>query len=549
MKVFFSLIVLSCVSILSYGIIIKGSVTLENSASHGGIKVNYHAVSPTASSDSTYTNANGSYTITVSAGIYRISLSKSGYNTRNIGQLLISKNDSLDHGTLMESGELVTLTKYISGTLYADTHYLITDFVSVEALDTLYIQPGTEISFAAEGRFYVKGELIARGTENNNIEFNLLTGENSNWRGMYIIRGKGNVYMEYCTFKNAIHAITVNSAAFVSIENCRFLNSSWGSVQLQDADSCLIRQCLFSKSYDLSFEGASNYWSLFEYNVVENMGNRGLMANPSMTIRYNRFLNNSKAISGTPGLVYRNLIYYNETGLDVNLSPESNVFNNTLYSNQYALSIGTANSGGIFSMNCLSDNTEDIRFYEGGNSNYTISYNFFESKALFSGSRSIGFGIKVSENNNGDSIDTYLNVIADDAKFFTVDTVHPHVFFPTINSPLVDAGNPIYRDEDESIIDIGAFPYVYFVGQEEIIPQDVDLIVYPNPFSESTTIQIPDKTIRNFTVFSLDGKSVYETNDIQGSVITFNRKHLESGIYLFVVVSDSKMYTGKLAIY
>lgn len=62
-------------------ILIRSAATLEFKARHSGIKVRFIAMSPSAVSDSVYTQADGSYSIHLSSGAYRLEFSKDYYET------------------------------------------------------------------------------------------------------------------------------------------------------------------------------------------------------------------------------------------------------------------------------------------------------------------------------------------------------------------------------------------------------------------------------------------------------------------------------------
>ena len=59
---------------------VSGNVYLsDQTADHSGVKVLFEAVSSSATTDSTISNADGSYTIGLNDGIYTVHLSKTGY--------------------------------------------------------------------------------------------------------------------------------------------------------------------------------------------------------------------------------------------------------------------------------------------------------------------------------------------------------------------------------------------------------------------------------------------------------------------------------------
>lgn len=66
-------------------ITLKFNAFLENKNNHSGIKVKFTAISPTTNSDSTLTDASGSYSINLYPGTYKVTFSKNYYITDNYG--------------------------------------------------------------------------------------------------------------------------------------------------------------------------------------------------------------------------------------------------------------------------------------------------------------------------------------------------------------------------------------------------------------------------------------------------------------------------------
>lgn len=76
--------------------------------------------------------------------------------------------------------------------------------------------------------------------------------------------------------------------------------------------------------------------------------------------------------------------------------------------------------------------------------------------------------------------------------------------------------------------------------------------VYPNPFTESTTITIGKDVLLNnaqFLMYDVLGKEVINMKDIRSKQFNINKNTLDSGVYFFKLINDNKgIGTGKLFI-
>jgi hypothetical protein len=75
------------------------------------------------------------------------------------------------------------------------------------------------------------------------------------------------------------------------------------------------------------------------------------------------------------------------------------------------------------------------------------------------------------------------------------------------------------------------------------------VLVYPNPFSDKTTIFIDGQNQRDYTlsIFDLSGKEVHHVNHIQSSSFVMERGSLPNGVYL-IELKGEKVYRGKMVI-
>ena len=79
------------------------------------------------------------------------------------------------------------------------------------------------------------------------------------------------------------------------------------------------------------------------------------------------------------------------------------------------------------------------------------------------------------------------------------------------------------------------------------------IVVYPNPFNSSFTIQIPDyinKEIKGINLVDITGKSVFSTSRFYNKngmiTVTLNKESLSSGLYYGTLETDEKKHIFKL---
>ena len=148
---------------------LQGYVFLQGQSNHSNIKVRFEPESPSAVLDSVYTNALGYFEFVINPGIYTVRYQKTGFQEYviNTGLSLI---DDYDFG-------VSTITALgndgISGNISGiwDGLYTITGNVTIQAGDSLFILPGSNIQFDANAHFSVNGYLEAVGTEADSIRF------------------------------------------------------------------------------------------------------------------------------------------------------------------------------------------------------------------------------------------------------------------------------------------------------------------------------------------------------------------------------------------
>jgi hypothetical protein len=95
------------------------------------------------------------------------------------------------------------------------------------------------------------------------------------------------------------------------------------------------------------------------------------------------------------------------------------------------------------------------------------------------------------------------------------------------------------------------------IGSDSIVHQnytpllaDTKLSIFPNPFTQTTTLQFTNTANEEFTldVFDITGRVVFTMQKITGTQYTFNRNNLTEGIYLLKLKSSTKSYIERLVV-
>lgn len=160
--------------------------------------------------------------------------------------------------------------------------YLVYNYVYVDSIATLTIEPGTKIYFHKDAGLYVKGKIIAKGTVENPIHFggdrleDVYADVPDQWSQILLFSGsKGNVF-ENVEIKNANIGLQVGNiedegSSTVKLSNVKIQNMAYAGIfamksEIQ-ADNCLITNCgfyavalLVGGSYEFSHSTIANYW-------------------------------------------------------------------------------------------------------------------------------------------------------------------------------------------------------------------------------------------------------------------------------------------------
>lgn len=174
-------------------------------------------------------------------------------------------------------GETIETTTWTS-----EKPYLVYDYAYVDSTSTLTIEPGTRIYFHKGAGFYVKGNVIANGTFQEQIQFLPDRLEESyknvpdQWSGIVLFSGSHDNIFNFCTIKNAnigLQVGTIENEGYASIKltNSKIENMAYAGLFALKSKiygyNDLIANCgfyavalLIGGEYEFYHTTIANYW-------------------------------------------------------------------------------------------------------------------------------------------------------------------------------------------------------------------------------------------------------------------------------------------------
>ena len=203
--------------------------------------------------------------------------------------ILFTTNSNLQDINLIAYGQDFVLVKgeelENSITWTADKPYLVYDYVSVDSLSTLTIEPGTRIHFHKGAGLYVRGTVIADGTVEEPIRFLSDRLEDSyknvpdQWNSIILFSGSHNNVFDNVVIKNANIGLQVGTIehegyASVQLTNSKIENMAYaGLFALKSkiyAYNDVIANCgyyaaalLVGGEYEFYHSTIANYWGRY----------------------------------------------------------------------------------------------------------------------------------------------------------------------------------------------------------------------------------------------------------------------------------------------
>ncbi len=127
--------------------VVDGYCFLQDQSDHSGSKVVFLADSPSAESDSVYTDQEGFFELGLEEGLYWVSYSHDGFSSYSIpNHVVITSHVTLPDVTLANMVEEVSGDVSGYWGMEHQTYYVIGDVIVPEG-DSLFILPGTDVLF------------------------------------------------------------------------------------------------------------------------------------------------------------------------------------------------------------------------------------------------------------------------------------------------------------------------------------------------------------------------------------------------------------------
>jgi hypothetical protein len=155
----------------SRAVLVDGYAFLGGQTNHEGIKVLFEATSPSAVTDSTYTDSSGYYQLDVAGGFYDVHFTYADYTEE-----ILTAQNLFSPQTLPDVYLHIDIPGgSLSGTMEAGW-YFVQGNISVNYGSTLTLEPGVTFFFEGNYEFTINGVLLAEGTAEDSIRFMLGEG-------------------------------------------------------------------------------------------------------------------------------------------------------------------------------------------------------------------------------------------------------------------------------------------------------------------------------------------------------------------------------------
>lgn len=420
-------------------------------------------------------------------------------------------------------------------------YYVIGD-VSLSPGDTLIIDPGVVIQFSNAYRFDVYGLLIAEGTEEDSIRFfsgGHITGV---WTSLRFFDSMtDHSILDYCVIQNANRGIELDNAD-IHISNSNISYHSGLGIRITGS-SPVISDCIISETGGSGIHVEENSYPIIQncaisvsvdHGVAVRDQSRIILRNSSIT----QVQDHGVDLTTTAACSLRSNIITlaGEKGIAIQQNNGTILFRNI---------VSQTGGPGIWAQR--STNLSIINSTTINNDTYGIQ--LYETPAIINGNVVAFNGSDGILNQTGAPRLSYNDVYGNDRENYNgvargntdiiQDPLLDNDFFPNENSPLIDAGDPRYRDPDGTDIDIGArfynqnhAPLITYYYPENLGWVDINQEV-------EFSVRATDEDEHQFTItWFVNNERVGEGNSI---LHTFT----EEGEAIVRVVVDDGYYMGR----
>lgn len=428
---FITLLIGACSNTFSQ---VTGKAYLDGSTDYTGIKVKFVAQSPTAQTDSTFTLADGSYSINLKGGIYIVSFQKNDIEDsyQKGAAILIQTKQTLDDVTISN-------TVYVSGVQKGNwtkkKKYKVIGDINIQANDSLIIEAGTKIEFQGPYGINLGGNAVfnASGTPSDKIIFTSSKKPlDSLWNGIRSVNGIG--IFENCIFENFNKGLYFDGGGVLSdkrfdVLNCEFRNFLGTAAIMSYMINSKIENNLihdFVRGEGISALGFKNP---LRCNHIYNgsSGSFGLWLDGYFDVSDNYLHDiDSTAIICSYEIpdLKNNVIIRVGVGIDISIYMDSNeagpILNNFL-SNCKSFGIRYSSNGIIkkedIANNVFYQNKCAIKMADYNTASVTtnsvVNNLFYQNETNFQQLAITSIGAVVATNANGDPIDSYNNLYQD----------------------------------------------------------------------------------------------------------------------------------------